>query len=89
MFSDEVCNRLAQTIQVIDDGTELIVTDVGAGGAQLTLALADRFADWPWIQFEAIDLRAAPPSLPPSINWRDYPHGRLDRERNTEFGRKR
>ena len=69
MFSDEVAYRLAQTILALDDGTELIVTDVGAGGAQLTLALADRLADRPWIQLAAIDLRAAPPSLPPSINW--------------------
>ena len=69
MFSAEVAEQLARTIHAFDDGTELIVTDVGAGGAQLTLALADRLADRPWIQFEAIDLRAAPPSLPPSINW--------------------
>ncbi len=68
-FNTEVGSAITDLITGFDDGTELIVTDVGAGAGQLTQTLADRLGDRPWISFEAIDLRPAPERLPPTVGW--------------------
>lgn len=69
MFNAEVASAVAELIRGIDDGTELIVTDVGAGAGQLSIALADQLGERPWISFEAIDLRPAPELLPQKVQW--------------------
>lgn len=68
-FNAEIASAITDLITGFDDGTGLIVTDVGAGAGQLTQTLADRLADRPWISFEAIDLRPAPERLPPTVAW--------------------
>lgn len=69
MFNGELASAVAELIRGFDDGTELIITDVGAGAGQLSLALADQLAERPWIRFAAVDLRPSPAVLPPSMRW--------------------
>ena len=65
----ELARHLCEIIENLDDGSPLIVTDVGAGGGQLITYLAEHLHSRPWIHLQAIDIRPPPVGLSPTISW--------------------